>query len=116
MADLSSGRHMSKVKPKAPEIIILPSPKCELCIKGSSEEFPLIDTDVTGKFAHKVCALHILEPQVETDPVTKKERVVGLRNIPKGRWKLKCSVCRMDPKLKSEWIGACIQCSRVKDS
>lgn len=59
--------------------------------------------------AHKICAMHILEPLVET-ALDKRDRVVGIKKIPGARWSLKCSVCRLPAKIGKHKVGACIQC------
>jgi PHD-zinc-finger like domain len=103
-------------KPK-PEAIVLPNPKCQLCVKGASDMFPLLQTE-PDKFVHKVCAQHVLEPQVTEDVETNTVKITGIELVPVGRWKLvfadllkKCSVCKIPAKLKGAWVGACIQCT-----
>jgi hypothetical protein len=61
-------------------------------------------------FVHETCATHVLEPTVIEDPETNTLAVVGIEDIPKGRWQLKCQVCKIGPKLHGKFVGACIQC------
>lgn len=76
----------SKSKQKEPALT-LPNPKCQLCPKGHCETYPLIHTD-DGKYAHKTCAVHVLETSVIEDPETLKLTVIDINCIPKERWKL----------------------------
>ncbi|KAI8909715.1 JmjC domain, hydroxylase-domain-containing protein [Gorgonomyces haynaldii] len=90
---------------------ILPAVKCQLCLKGDEEKYPLLPTDQEGKFCHKVCADHVLETRTEI--VDDKMIVKGLEDIPRGRWGLKCIICHVKPQIGKRFVGACIQCSKV---
>jgi NuA3 HAT complex component NTO1 len=56
----------------------------------------------TLHWAHVLCALWIPETAIANQVYM--EPIVGIENIPKGRWKLNCIICRQK-------VGACIQCA-----
>ncbi|TPX57059.1 hypothetical protein PhCBS80983_g04084 [Powellomyces hirtus] len=84
--------------------------KCILCL---SPDAPLLPTDKSNVYAHRLCALFVPETRVEPhplDPAT--EMVTGVDEIDKARWRLKCAICK--PKLGKGKLGACIQCAKGK--
>ncbi|KAG7527546.1 hypothetical protein FFLO_06827 [Filobasidium floriforme] len=54
-----------------------------------------------SKWAHLLCALWV--PEVSVSNPVYMEPIEGAETIPKSRWKLMCSICRVKG-------GACIQC------
>ncbi|KAL8397111.1 hypothetical protein RB594_003994 [Gaeumannomyces avenae] len=78
-------------------------PPCCLCpnnIPGSE----ILPTD-DGRKAHRLCALYLPEPYIET--VDGQDTVANVANISKARLELKCLYCRSKR-------GACFQCSQKK--
>ncbi|KAF7317788.1 putative bromo domain and PHD finger-containing protein 3 [Mycena kentingensis (nom. inval.)] len=56
-----------------------------------------------GDWAHLLCAIWVPETRVSND--TFMEPIIGVHQIVKQRWKLKCSICGLK-------MGACIQCGK----
>ncbi|KAJ7582101.1 PHD-zinc-finger like domain-containing protein [Mycena floridula] len=57
---------------------------------------------ITGEWVHLLCAIWVPETQVVNE--TFMEPITNVPEIPRNRWKLKCSICEIR-------MGACIQCS-----
>ncbi|KAJ3106405.1 hypothetical protein HDU97_006390 [Phlyctochytrium planicorne] len=85
--------------------------KCVLC-PGTDQEGILRTS--CGAWAHKRCAMYILETSVILDEQTNEEIVTGVDLIPKDRWALKCHFCKNITKKRARDLGACIQCFKGK--
>ncbi|KIK56322.1 hypothetical protein GYMLUDRAFT_47090 [Collybiopsis luxurians FD-317 M1] len=59
---------------------------------------------INGEWVHLLCAMWVPETRVANE--TFMEPVVGIEDISKQRWKLKCSICDIRG-------GACIQCAKT---
>ncbi|KIJ55279.1 hypothetical protein M422DRAFT_23890 [Sphaerobolus stellatus SS14] len=57
----------------------------------------------TGQWAHLLCAMFI--PEVSVGNMMFMEPIDNIDKVPKSRWKLTCSLCRIK-------YGACIQCDK----
>lgn len=73
--------------------------KCVLC----PAEGGAFKQTTTNQWAHLLCALWV--PEVSVTNPGYMEPIDGIDKIPKGRWKLNCSLCKKK-------VGACIQCSK----
>ena len=81
--------------------------KCHLIGRGTPTCIFCPNTDGafkqtnSSKWSHLLCAIWI--PEVSLGNTTFMEPVMEVEKVPKGRWKLRCSICL-------QAMGACIQC------
>lgn len=85
-----------------------PSLSCVLCPDKTRPEDLVRAGD--GIFAHRLCAIFVTEttyiPGCQDGPEGAEaipDSVLGVGDIPKARWSLKCSLCKYR-------LGACVQC------
>ncbi|KAJ3056230.1 hypothetical protein HK097_007713 [Rhizophlyctis rosea] len=81
---------------------------------GSSADARVPQTTAPTRWAHKSCATWIPETSVQRHRTDgEKEVIVGLDDIPKARWALKCDICKRNGASKNQLKrGACIQCAK----
>lgn len=107
------GKKLMYAKEAPEKRIKFDGPICVLC-GGSGENGSLVTSDMEGKLAHVECGQGVPETSVGTS-ADGKPIVMGIMSVPKGRWNLKCDICKI-VKTSGDFrsAGAPIQCKLGK--